>query len=363
MKKKCIYFFIGTTAEFIKLAPVIKDLKKRKIDFKIITSGQNNIRFDNLSKFVGTIKPDIAFKEKKNKSSTFHFIFWAIKIFFICLWRLRQEFRKIDKNNIYFIIHGDTVTSTIGAIISTIYHIKLIHIESGYLSFNFLEPFPEEICRNINIRLADILFCPTDWTTNNLKRFHKITINTKQNTMIETFWWAMKQKVISPKVINRDKYYILIMHRQEHVVFRKNWSRNILETVIKYSKDDLDCILINYPITVEIIKSLKLEEKKMKIKVIPQISYIEFIKLMNNAEYIVSDGATNQQEAYYLGKPLLALRDYTEQTEGMGENVVLCKSNKEVIREFLQNYKNYRRQPVKYNKKPSKIITDFIINH
>ena len=39
-----LLFFIGTEAELIKTFPVIKEMEERKIPYRIVTSGQNDIR-------------------------------------------------------------------------------------------------------------------------------------------------------------------------------------------------------------------------------------------------------------------------------------------------------------------------------
>jgi len=52
MQEKKIYFFIGTTAELIKIAPIIRELEKRKKSFTIIDSGQNKTRFEDLNGFI-----------------------------------------------------------------------------------------------------------------------------------------------------------------------------------------------------------------------------------------------------------------------------------------------------------------------
>ncbi len=364
MFKKHIYFFIGTTAEFIKLSPIFKELQQRKIPFKLITSGQNHINFDSLSGYIGNFKPDIAFKEKVNKSSIIYFLIWATRIFFKSLISLRKEFKGKDKKNTYFIIFGDPVSTTIGAIIAKIYGLTLIHIESGDLSTNLMEPFPEEICRNINIRLADILFPPNSWAENNLKHIKKIKINTQYNTLLEVFWWVMNNKRSTSYKVPSKKYYILILHRQEHILFKKNWSKDILEFVINNANQNLDCLLFNHPLTVEIIKSLEVNTSipKNKIKITPLLPYPDFLTLLEHAEFIATDGATNQLEAYLMGKPCLILRDYTEQFEGLEKNVVLCKSNKEIIKNFLLHYKNYQSKPIHSEVSPSKIIVDYLLN-
>lgn len=368
MKKKNIYFFIGTTAEFIKIAPVIKELKKRGVQFKLITAGQTKVHFEDLEKFTGKITPDIIFKEKVNKASVVHFMLWAMRTLVSAPFVLKDEFRNIDRKGTYFIIHGDTVTSIIGAFVAKMHGLKLVHIESGDLSFNLLEPFPEEICRNINIRLADIMFSPTDWAKNNLRKIPGRKINTKQNTIIETCLWAVKNGQLPKFAKKLGKYYILIIHRQEHVIFRKNWSRNVMETVITNANPNLSCVILKHDLTVKIIDSLWQTLPKSireKIFLTPRIKYTDFMKLVKRSEFIATDGASNQQEVYYMGKPCLALRDHTEQIEGLGQNVILSKSNQEVIKNFLTNYKKYKRQPVtiKVAEKPSKIIVDYLVSH
>jgi len=363
MQEKKIYFFIGTTAELIKIAPIIRELEKRKKSFTIIDSGQNKTRFEDLNGFIKKSKPDIVFSEKENKSSVYYFLIWALRTFFVSIFSLRKEFNGLNKNNSYLIIHGDTVSSIIGGFIAHIYNLKLVHIESGDLSFNLFEPFPEEICRNINIRLADILFCPTDWAKNNLRSIQGTKISTKQNTIIETFWWAMKQKRNIKNIKKFNKYYILIMHRQEHVLLRKEWSKRIMNFVIKNADKKLTCVLFNHPLTMRIVQSLELDSKAQKVEIVGHFAYPEFLKLMQHAGFIASDSATLQQEAYYMGKPLLALRNYTEQIEGVGENFVLSKGDQNIIKKFLANYKNYKTKPIIPKQKPSEIIVNYLLKH
>lgn len=366
MKYKKIYFFIGTTAEFIKLAPIMKELKTRKVSFKIITSGQNSIKFDDLKKYTGQLKVDIALKEKTNKSSMFHFLWWNIKTILVSLFIFNKEFRGLNKNNSYFVIHGDTISSLLGAIIAKRYGLKLVHVESGLRSFNFFEPFPEEICRYINIHLADVLFCPTEWAFNNTKKLKGKRINTIENTLIEPCLWALKQpkKIDYQKKFN--KYYIIIMHRQEHVYFQKEWTRNILDFIINNAPKDLNCIFIMHALTSRFLESERLnmnEEISKRLILLPTLPYIDFMNLMSSAEFIATDGCTNQEEAYYMGLPMLALRNTSERIEGLNQNVILSKNSRKTIKNFLYNYKKYQKKSITLKIKPSKIATDYLLNN
>lgn len=361
MKTKKIFFFIGTTAELLRIAPIIDKLRKRNMKFKVITSGQTKVQFRDLKGYLDISGPDIEFKEKVNRSSIFHFGIWAVRTFFTALAALRKEFRGLNKKNSLFVICGDPVSTSIGALVARLYGLKIVHIESGDMSSNILEPFPEEICRNINIRLADVLFPPGNWAKNNLKNIHKKKISTYTNTMVESFWWFMNKKAGIRNDLKHKKYYILILHRQEHILFGRNWSRKTLELVIKNSDPSLTCVLFNLPLTMGIIKSMKdINKMGRKIKIVSPVSYAEFLRLMKNSEFIATDGATNQLEAFLMGKPCLILRNHTEQIEGLGENVVLYKNNAAKLKNFLLHYKEYKRKFVKTKISPSEIVVQYL---
>jgi len=65
-----------------------------------------------------------------------------------------------------------------------------------------------------------------------------------------------------------------------------------------------------------------------------------------------------------MGVPFLVLRNRTERTEGLGENVIISKGDKKIMRNFFADYKKYRRSPInpiKIKDKPSKIIVDYLM--
>src|SRR3989338_6315645 len=303
---KIFYFFIGTTAELIKIAPVIHEFQKRNIVFKIITSGQNKINFEDLTPYTGAITSYISLREKVNKSSGILFAFWAIGSLYEGMMTLRKEISSKKRRKSYLIVHGDTVSALIGSLIAKILGIRLVHVESGLYSHNYLEPFPEEICRNIIDRISNVLFPSSHWALKNVKDCRGTKIMTKQNTLIECFLWAINAKHVSNK--------------------------------------------INKKITKKII-------------LIPRLPYQDYLMLMKNAQFIATDSCINQLEAYYLGLPYLGLRNYTEQPEGLGKNVTICKGNYKLMKSFLTNYKNYKQKPILLKKDytPSKIIVGFLL--
>jgi len=370
MSRKKTYIFLGTMAEVIKLAPVLQELQRRKIEFTIIASGQTDIHFDEFKIFFKSPKVVYAITPKNKESSIAKFSIWAMRALFSSLIGLRPRFRGLNKTNSYFIVHGDTVSSLIGALVAHFYGLKIVHIESGLRSFNFIEPFPEEICRYIVSRLSDIHFCPNQWSVNNLKNVQGKKISTHQNTLIESFDIALhnKSKSIFVKSIQKkhSKFFVLVVHRQEHVLFNKNRTRNELIYLLQHIPENISCIFVVHDLSSMFINSLNnsLPRKTLRnIVLLKRLPYHEFMQLLQKAEFLITDGGSNQEEMYYMGKPCLLLRNFTERIEGLGDNVLLSKNNRSTIDYFVKHYKAFQRYPVSIQEKPSKIIADFLFSY
>ncbi len=367
MIDKRIFMFMGTTAELIKLIPVIGEFNKRKIPFTIIASGQNDIHFEEFATVIGKPKIIYAVTPKGKESSIILFSIWAVRTFFSLLVGMKGYFRGLNKTNSLFIVHGDTVSSLMGSLVSAVYGLKLVHIESGLRSFNFFEPFPEEICRYIISRLADIHFSPNAWAINNLAATRGEKINTHQNTLIETFWSVMKEKSYHPLVRQlakqKRKYFVLVVHRQEHVLFGKKKTTDLLKYVLGKVPHDVTCIFLVHDLSADFIHALGgviPQEIAGRMVRVSRLAYGDFMHLIKGAEFMITDGGSNQEEMYYMGKPSLLLRNNTERIEGLKQNVVLSKNKKEKITQFLKNYSKYKSKPVVTAVRPSKIIVDYL---
>lgn len=364
-----IYFFLGTTAELIKVAPVIAELKKRKEPFKIIASNQNVLRYDQLRPIFGDVDSDYTFKLKKftrPRNIYLRFVVWIIKSLGNYFLYFRGEFKGKNKKKILFIVHGDTVTALIGAIVAKINRVKLVHIESGLRSFNFLEPFPEEICRFVISFLADVHFCPNKWSINNLRYRRGVKVNTFGNTISESTQLSLRTKKVQKlKGLTMKKYFIFVIHRQEHILFNKSDTERIIRYITDLTTNRLKCVFIMHHLTKDYLNKNKQLFSKIKRNpnvIFPaRLNYLSFVHLVRNSEFFATDGGSNQEEAYYMGKPCLILRNRTERIEGLGENAMLSKNDLKTIGNFIANYKSYIRSQKLLKKRPSKIIVDNLI--
>ncbi len=369
MRYKRIYIFVGTTAELIKLVPIIHEFNKRKTQFTVVASGQNDIHFEEFRPMIGKVQVIQAITPKGKGSSIVQFLIWTARAFFSLLIGMRGNWHELNKSNSLFIVHGDTVSSLMGSLVASLYGLKLVHVESGLRSFRLFEPFPEEICRYIISHLADIHFCPNEWSMKNLAGVKGEKVNTYENTLIETFWSVIETKSNHPFVRSiqkkRKKYFVLVAHRQEHVLFHRTAMKELLRFVLNHIPKNIRCLFLVHDISAGFVDSLELlipEGVSDRITKVDRLPYGDFMQLLSGSEFLVTDGGSNQEEMYYMGKPCLLLRNSTERSEGLGMNVLLSGNYHSKIKDFLANYKNFRRRPVRFKKRPSSIIANYLFS-
>ena len=120
-------------------------------------------------------------------------------------------------------------------------------------------------------------------------------------------------------------------------------------------------LFILHPPTRVALKKTNLYEvlaKEPGCHLLPRLGFFEFNQILRKAEFIITDGGSNQEECSYLGIPCLLFRKETERMEGLNTNVVLSKFNSAIIDEFIANYKSYRGEPISKNISPSHFIID-----
>lgn len=359
-----IIFFVGTVAETIKLAPVMSELSSRDVRYLVVASGQNKIAGRELQHLIKHLKIDYQLPYKSARSSTLSFVTWASKAFLTGLFNYRKLWLRARANNAMVVVHGDTVSSLIGAAIAKLFGLKVAHVESGLRSFRFDEPFPEEICRVCVSVLSDIHFCPNSWAASNLGS-RKSKINTEHNTGLDSLRLAQKASN-SVKRICSEKYFVVVMHRQEHMLYQKDFTKWFIQKAISKANRDLKCVIVMHQLTRNFFVNnniIDMVETNPDIIEVPRLRHHEFVSLIAKAEFVATDGGSNQEELYYLGVPCLILRKVTERIEGLGENALLSKCNKREINKFLHNYSKYKKRTIKPTVSPSRIIANYIIQH
>ncbi|MDD5448595.1 MAG: UDP-N-acetylglucosamine 2-epimerase, partial [Actinomycetota bacterium] len=223
------HFFIGTNAELIKVMPVIREFKKHGIVPRIIASGQNKVLDEQLLRHASIDQIDLELSHVDIPQNPRSLFLWFVRTAFKGYWLMRDYVNRGEPYKNTLIVHGDTISTVMGALLGKLLHFEVAHIEAGLRSFNLLRPFPEELDRTITSHLADVHFCSNDWAMNNLEKSRGRKINTRFNTLLESIQIALNsdtQKEI-PSLRQADKYFIFVVHRQENI-----YNRLFLEQII-----------------------------------------------------------------------------------------------------------------------------------
>ena len=315
-----ILTIIGTRPEAIKMA-ILQQLlcDHEKFDAYLCHSGQHQDLAQDIFK-VFDLKPDFELNAISHSDSM------AVMMSYL-MGQLQVLVEKVKPEMI--LIQGDTMTSYCGAMIAFLNKIKLGHVEAGLRTYDKLAPFPEEIFRQFNDKVADLYFAPSESAKSNLIKedCNESQIYITGNTGIDALLYIQKEiqrpsftpseELLRTLNNNRsfNKLILLTLHRRENHGEMFNKIKDRLEKLMMDSKWRL--VHVRHP-NPNIFANNKYESSS-NITVIPALNYKDFVWLMNQADLILTDSGGVQEEAPYIGKPLIVLRPNTERQEVINE--------------------------------------------
>ncbi|MDD3647953.1 MAG: UDP-N-acetylglucosamine 2-epimerase [Candidatus Dojkabacteria bacterium] len=338
------------------------ECQKRGIKYNFVFLAQHKeTMYEMMDKF-GIQSPNYVLGDVgKDITSAASMFFWSIKVVIRGVLNLKKMFQG-DREGVV-LVHGDAPPVLLGALLAKLYGLKVAHVEAGLRSFNYLHPFPEELTRVITWRLGlvNYYFCQNEIALKNVEKYRGKKYLTKYNTLFDS-WELAKLADSKTKVdIPRTKYAIVTIHRFE-TISRRTQTEAMVKILEKVGKK-MNLLFILHPPTKVALEKFELIDRLKKNKNIelrPRYNFFEFSKLVRSAEYLISDGGSNQEESFYIGKPCLLLRYTTERTEGIGKNVVISKFDMRIVEDFVNNYEKYKISPKKFVKSPSEYIIDVL---
>ena len=361
MEKKII-FFLGTEAELIKVFPIMIECRKREIPYITIASGQNDLIQSTIWDTFNCGMVEFEVNHVRHISTGMQLLAWWGRTYLCAKHRIKKKLKNIDFKNSIMIVHGDTVSTFLGSIIGRKLGMKVAHIEAGLRSYHIFDPFPEEIDRILTSKFAQIHFAPGAQAFNNLQKVKGEVINTVHNTLYDSLQYSLEVPLENERVkeIVNQKYFVFVMHRQENLM-KEEFVREILSRVVSSASGDLKCVILLHAITRNAFIKLDLLDPLQcnpAVVLLPRTPYSDFMKLLNNAEFVITDGGSNQEELYYMGKACLIIRSHSERSEGLGENASLYGGDYDEITRFINRHKDMRAERIIIKKSPSTIIVD-----
>lgn len=334
------------------------ELKARNIPYNFIHSGQHHETIQGILDNFDLRAPDYYVSNKRDVAKKSHVLAWLYK----CEKATRPNSiawrGKLTASDI-ILVHGDTLSTIVGALAAKRNKVACAHIESGLRSRNFFNPFPEEAIRVLTFKICDILFCPDKDACENVFNYNAKIINTLGNTLIDSTFFAINKETYDTLGKKHKNYGIASIHRYENIFSRSRLTK-IIES-IEYAAKDRKVLFIVHPPTKIQLKRLNLWgrlSQNRNIDLLPRLDHTSFVQILARSDFIISDGGSNQEEASYLGIPCLLMRKASERHEGLGENVVLSYLNETHIKAFIENPNEYRRGTVSRSHSPSALIVD-----
>ena len=344
-------FIIGTRAQLIKVAPILREFEKQEIPTKFILTGQHNDTMDDIIEEFGIKTPAIPLIKNKEHSSILALLLWLPHIFFLIIHTLKQY----KKSHIF--VHGDTLTTLMSTLAAKLTGHSVIHLESGLTSKTLFNPFPEEIIRRIVFRCTDVACCPSEQDVQHMKKYPKAKIlYTCGNTILDS--------IICLKIgenIEQKPNTILVSLHRFHNIYNKERLQSIVEMLITLSeKYTINFVL--HPATQKKLSQYGLLEilKNNRINLLPRMVYQKFLNLALSNEIVITDGGSNQEELAYFGHPTIILRKTTERQDGIGKNAILINEPKDIIKFIIsKEYIILEKEKLNLTSSPSEVIANY----
>lgn len=333
----------GTRPEAIKMAPLVKELERRKeIESIVCVTAQHREMLDQvLNTF--DIKPDYDLNIMKQGQS-------LADVTTRALVGLEEVIKEVKPDIV--LVHGDTTTTFAGALAAFYNQVAIGHVEAGLRTYDKYSPYPEEMNRQMVDRLSDMYFAPTEISKDNLlkENIDKSKIYITGNTAIDAMSTTVDENYTHPELdwINAGERMILLTaHRRENL---GEPMRHIFRA-IKRVVDEFSDVKVIYPIHMnpkvrEVANEVFGDADRVKL--IEPLEVFDFHNFQNKSYIILTDSGGIQEEAPSLGKPVLVLRDTTERPEGIKAGTLkLVGTDEDVIYEetkkLLLDKKEYEK--------------------
>lgn len=333
----------GTRPEAIKMAPLVKELEKRKeIESIVVVTAQHRQMLDSVLETFN-IKPDYDLNIMKQGQTLGDITTRALTGL--------EEVIKKEKPDIV-LVHGDTTTTFAGALAAFYNGTSIGYVEAGLRTYDKYSPYPEEMNRQMVDCMTDMYFAPTLMSKENLLKEGKdeSKIYVTGNTAIDAMATTVDENYTHPElkwIKPNEKMILLTAHRRENL---GKPMRNIFKAVKKIT-DEFNDVKVIYPIHLNPkVREIANEifDGDDKVHLIEPLEVFDFHNFQNKSYIILTDSGGIQEEAPSLGKPVLVLRDTTERPEGIKAGTLkLVGTDEETIynetKKLLTNKKEYEK--------------------
>ncbi|WP_162050913.1 non-hydrolyzing UDP-N-acetylglucosamine 2-epimerase [Fluviibacter phosphoraccumulans] len=313
----------GTRPEAIKMAPVVRRLQQETgIRSTVCVTGQHREMLNAVLGFFA-VHPDVSLDVMQPNQS-------LNSLFSRVLEAADKTLQACQPDVV--LVHGDTTTAAACALAAFHRGIAVGHVEAGLRTGDLQQPFPEELNRRLIDEVAGYLFAPTESAKVNLETdcaagYIIVTGNTVIDSLAETAQRIKNSSALNDALasgfsfIQPDRQMVLVTgHRREN--FGEGFEQicdALIEIAEKSNAQIVYPVHLNPAVRATVLSRLQGYDQ---IHLIEPVNYAEFVWLMMRSDLILTDSGGVQEEAPFLGKPVLVMRNVTERPEALTTGLV-----------------------------------------
>jgi len=309
-----IVTIVGARPQFIKAAPVSRELRHRHTEVLVHTGqhydhNMSAVFFDELR--IPAPDYDLGVGSGPHGGQTGAML-------------ARIEEVLLERRPDWVLIYGDTNSTLAGALAAAKLLIPICHIEAGLRSFN--RRMPEEINRVVADRLSELLLCPSGTAVDNLAiegivRGVHIVGDVMADALADAAGRAAgRSDVLERLGLSHKAYLLATVHRAENtedparLLALLGVLAEMEEPVVFPVHPGTRRRLAELGFSCAVPGAADVRGAPNPICIEP-LGYLDMVKLEGAARMILTDSGGMQKEAYWLGVPCLTLRDETEWVE------------------------------------------------
>ena len=353
---------VGARPNFMKIAPLMAEFKKHpQIEATLIHTGQHydekmsGLFFDDL----GIPKPDVYLGVGSHNHGA-------------QTGKIMIDFEKVlleDKPDLVVVV-GDVNSTIACGLVAVKQGVKLVHVEAGLRSFD--RTMPEEINRVLTDQISDFLFITEQGGEENLLKegIDKDKIHFVGNVMIDTLLHHLQRAessdVLAELNLEPAEFAVLTLHRPSNVDAKEQFLE-ILTALTEIQKR-IKIVFPIHPRSRQRLEQFGLNDRLDKLSnliMTDPLGYLDFLQLMSNAKFVLTDSGGIQEETTVMNIPCLTLRENTERpvTVSQGSNLVIGSNADRIVQESMRILKGdfkIGRRPELWDGKAAERIVDVL---
>lgn len=308
---KLIDIIAGARPNFMKIAPIVKELEIRKqsggsLDYRLVHTGQHyDARMSgDFFKQLGIPEPDVNLEVGSGTQAEQTA---AIMIGYEAL--------QLSQRSDLCLVVGDVTSTMACAITAQKLCVQVAHVEGGIRSGDW--GMPEEINRLVTDSISNLFFTTSEIANQNLRRAGVLAdrIHFVGNTMIDTLLSNMNR--LKPPVFWDEyslavgEYFVVTLHRPANVDASSSFHSML--AAIGEATRGLPVVFPVHPRTAKTLREVA--DVPSNIRFVDPQPYLEFNYLVQNSKAVITDSGGITEETTVMGVPCITLRNTTERPE------------------------------------------------